>query len=353
MSVKPSADQNRQDLMRRATIRFVLIGFFFIGAQAVAAVPIEDYLERLDQAEGIVDELTEGDHEAPKVLNAVTIVRRLLPPQEEVVLGGQVMRVDNSWLHAAIDDVVKNVNGDIEQRRSMLIDIADRLYLLKERVYAAQSGQTVKADENRARIDRILARPDYRPDVEKESSVRKWLKRIWDAFIRFLSRILGTSKTASSPAGGGSFTGFSVLIYILIVAAAVIGIIRLIRRMRLNRDSKKEKETREILGEEIAEDVTAAELLAKATELARQGDYRTAIRRAYLALLVELEQRGKLRLHRSKTNRDYLDSLRSERELFPPFSTMTGTFERVWYGETRATEDEFNGFIVKYHETVK
>ncbi len=334
-------------------IFFVWIVCFFVVSPVNAAAPLKDYAERLGQAEKLVDELTEGDHPANKVLNAMATVRRLLPQREDAEFDGQVVRIDNIWLHAAIDDVIKKVNGDIEQRRSMLIDIADSLYLLKERVNAAQSGQNLKIDDQRARIESILARPDYRPDVEKESSFRKLLTRILDAIIRFLSRFGASPRNNPSPTGSGSFAGFRILLYVLVMAAAVFGVIKLIKRIKLRRKSKVEKDVREVLGEEIAEDATAADLLAKASDLAKQGDYRTAIRRAYIALLFELEQRGKLRLHRSKTNRDYLDSLRAERELFPTFSTMTGTFEQVWYGQTRATEDEFNGFISRYEETVK
>ena len=32
---------------------------------------------------------------------------------------------------------------------------------------------------------------------------------------------------------------------------------------------------------------------------------------------------------------------------------MTGAFEHVWYGEERATEEEFKEFVTLYQETVK
>src|SRR5262249_23360833 len=122
---------------------------------------------------------------------------------------------------------------------------------------------------------------------------------------------------------------------------------------RARRAPKKEGETREALGEEIAEDVTAADLFANASELARQGEYRKAIRRAYIALLCDLEQHGKLRLSRSKTNRDYLDAMRSEQLMYPTFSVMTNSFEHVWYGQERVAEDEFREFITLYQDLVK
>src|SRR5262249_31935924 len=132
-----------------------------------------------------------------------------------------------------------------------------------------------------------------------------------------------------------------------------VGAMYLIKYLAGLRRPRRERGTREVLGEVLDENVTATDLLSKASELARQGDYRAAIRRAYLSLLFEMEHRGRLQLHRSKTNRDYLNDLRSAHEVFQPFSAMTWVFERVWYGQTPATEDEFNGFLSRYQETLK
>jgi hypothetical protein len=252
-----------------------------------------------------------------------------------------------------IDDVVKNVNGDVEQRRSLIIELADRLFILHERVNANQSSTKLDAGARRPQLDQILARREYRVEEEQESSLRKLLKRLWDAFLRFLSMFRPAQRQAPVIKGGDSLTWFRIFILLVVFVAAAAGIWRLIKRIKHRQKSEKEKELREILGEEIPEDITVADLLSKANELARRGDYRTAIRRAYIASLFELEQRGKLRLHSSKTNRDYLDALRLEREIFPGFSTMTGVFERIWYGQIGASEDEFKGFIFQYDETLK
>jgi hypothetical protein len=119
------------------------------------------------------------------------------------------------------------------------------------------------------------------------------------------------------------------------------------------RRPKTTKESvREILGVEITDETTTENLLAAARALAQQGDFRGAIRRAYLALLYELEQRGKLRLHRAHTNRDYLNALRNETALYPAFASLTQNFERVWYGQTPATEIDFEGFLTGYQSVV-
>lgn len=121
---------------------------------------------------------------------------------------------------------------------------------------------------------------------------------------------------------------------------------------RNGRKEPGEPGPREILGEVISETATTEDLLTTARALAAQGDYRGAIRRAYIALLFELEQRGKLRLHRAKTNRDYLDALRDEAVLYPSFVALTRMFERIWYGHANATEFDFEGFLTGYEDAL-
>ena len=341
--------------LNRIQIRLsvTIIVYFFIISTVSASVPLKDYAGRLARAEATIDPLTEGDHTSSKVLAAMSVVKQLLPRTESVDFDREIVRVDNSWLHEEIENVVKNVNGDIEQRRSMLVEIADRLSALRESVNASQSQQSFDKNDRRAQIERILSRPEYRPEEQRESTLKKWLRKLLEALARFLSRFDRSPARESGSVNGGTINAFRILITCLVLGAVVYGLIMLLKRMRGGRKSDKEKKVREVLGEEIPEEISAADLLAKARELARQGDYRTAIRRAYIAALFELEQRGKLRLHRSKTNRDYLDAMRLEREIFPSFSVMTGTFENVWYGQRRVDEDEFNGFISRYQETVK
>jgi Domain of unknown function (DUF4129) len=72
-----------------------------------------------------------------------------------------------------------------------------------------------------------------------------------------------------------------------------------------------------------------------------------------LALLYELEQRGKVHLHRAKTNRDYLGELQNEPQIYPPVASLTNNYERVWYGDGAATLEDYAGFIEKYREVAR
>ncbi|MGE0130630.1 MAG: DUF4129 domain-containing protein [Blastocatellales bacterium] len=281
-------------------------------------------------------------------------VRRLLPANEKVEFSGSVIEVDNAWLHEDLNNVVQNAEGDIEQRHSMLSEISDRLANLQRSVKEAQATQGQALQDQRARLDNILARSEYQPEKDRESVLQVWVRKIKDFIIHLLEKLFGASPASAPRTGGaGLVIAFRILIFLVVIAALIFGAIKLAQRLQSRKKSEEETETREVLGEEIAEDATAADLFARASELARQGEYHKAIRRAYIALLCDLEQRGKLRLSRSKTNRDYLDAMRSEQRMYPSFSVMTNAFEHVWYGQERATEEEFQDFVALYHETVK
>ncbi len=358
--------ETRKDRMSRAIISAIWLSAWLaisfvvsvVSAQsasmtvsAQSASTTKGYAGRLQQAGQVIDELIEQESPAPTVVERMTAIKRLLPPGEEVETDGVVVRVDNSWLHELIDNIIKNADGDIEQRHSTLREIADRLNKLRQQVDGAQNQTVSSSQDQRARLESILARPEYQPDEKRESFLERWVRRLKELILRILARLFGGA-SALAP-GAGLVTVFRILIVLAVFAALPFAAIKLAQHLQARKKPGGKPEAREVLGEEIAQDVSAADLFAKAMELARQGEYRAAIRRAYLALLFELEERDKLRLHRSKTNRDYLNALRSEQQIYPSFSVMTNAFEHVWYGQEWATETEFEDFVTLYRETIK
>ncbi|HEX8998729.1 MAG TPA: DUF4129 domain-containing protein [Blastocatellia bacterium] len=335
--------------VRQFGLNFLLA--FLLAAPAFAAASAEEYAERLRQAEKVADNLIEGEPSPVEIVATMNSIKELLPQREDVEMNGQVIRADNSWLHEAINLVIKNANGDDEQVRSMLVEIADRLFQLEQRVSASQKQGGSAGQDQAGQLERILARPEYVPEEKKESSIRQWVNKLWSNFMSLLARLFGGRRSSPDGFGQGGVSTFRIVITLILLAAASFGLVKLLRRLQRRSRKNKDDDVREVLGEELADDVTAAELLTNANELARQGDFRSAIRRAYIALLCDLEQRGKVHLHRAKTNRDYLDELKPE-PLYPAFSIMTGAFEHVWYGHEQATESEYTDFITLYQETV-
>jgi hypothetical protein len=343
--------------MRSKTNQFHFAIAFLVSlcAPAVLAQGLSttgDYADRLDRAERMVIEAIE-QNSADQAL--ALMVKRLLPASEEVEFNGAITRVDNVWLHEAMNNVVRKAEGEAESRNSMLIEISARLARLRQSVEATKTAEARALQEQGEKLGKILSRPEYQPEEKRESTIERWIRRIKEFIHHWLIKLFGGSSARDPRSGGaGLVMIIRALIILVVVAAVIFGAVKLARRIQTrNKPGVEKAETREALGEEIAEDATATDLFAMASELARQGEYRKAIRRAYIALLCEFDQRGKLRLGRSKTNRDYLDAMRSEQRVFPTFSVMTSAFERSWYGQARATEEEFKNFVMLYQEAIK
>src|SRR5262245_5536618 len=290
---------------------FAIMLLFSLCALRVSAQgrsTVDDYANRLDLAERSVKEAIERNSLASELAAKMKEVKRLLPVSEVVEFNGATTRVDNAWLHEAAESAVKSAEGDADRRLQMLGEISARLARLRQSVKSAQTAEDRASQDQRARLDDILARPEYQLEEERESAIARWIRHIKEFIVRLLRRLFGGSAARAPQTGGaGLVMILRALIFLVVVAALVFGAAKLLRRIQPRRKPAKEAETREALGEEIPEYATAADLFAMASDLARQGEYRKAIRRAYIALLCDLDQRGKLRLGRSKTNRDYLD----------------------------------------------
>ena len=103
-----------------------------------------------------------------------------------------------------------------------------------------------------------------------------------------------------------------------------------------------------MLGEHLEPDESAVDLLSEAEALARQGELRAAIRKAYIALLVELGDRKIISLAQHKTNRDYLRSVSGIPVLYSKMTGLTDSFELHWYGFANATLDDWHHFRAAY-----
>ncbi|MBO0724290.1 MAG: DUF4129 domain-containing protein [Blastocatellia bacterium] len=340
--------------MRSRTNLYFAIAFLVslcaLPARALGQSTVGDYAKRLAMAERAVNEAVERNSPASELAPMTSEVKRLLPASEEVEFNGAITRVDNAWLHEAMNNVVKTAESDIRRRIGMLSEISARLARLRESVKAAQTAEDRAEQDRRARLDGILARAEYQTEEKLESSMSRWVRQIIDSIFRLLIRLFG-----GAPRTGvaGVVLVLRALIFLVVIAALTYGAVKFVQRFQPRPKQPKETEAREALGEKIDEDATTAELFATASELARQGEYRKAIRRTYIALLCDFDQRGKLRLGLSKTNRDYLDTMRSEQLIYPTFSVMTLAFERAWYGQERATEEEFQNFVALYQEAIK
>jgi hypothetical protein len=158
-----------------------------------------------------------------------------------------------------------------------------------------------------------------------------------------------------SPGSSNLFTLLTQIFVVLLAGGVLVYVLRFFLPMLVNRRGarrKQKKEARVVLGETLQPDQSASDLLGEAEQLARQGDLRGAIRKAYIALLVELGDRKVISLAQHKTNRDYLRAVRKVEPLYSSMKWLTDQFELHWYGFANASQDDWNAFRAAYHRAL-
>ena len=206
-----------------------------------------------------------------------------------------------------------------------------------------QQSQTLESkDAAKKRLETILARPEYASAVKGPNA----LTRLWRDFVEWIKKFLPKPRAAQS----GSAAWLEVVAKIAVIIAAVALVVflgrHLIKRFKRTKKIKppKKKQPRIVLGERLEPEQTATDLLSEAEALARSGELRAAIRKAYIALLVELGDRKIISLAQHKTNRDYLNALRGLPPLHSRMRGLTDSFERHWYGFAEANQSDWQKF---------
>ncbi len=335
------------------SLGLLLFAFCVLPCPGWATASLENYVGRVEEAAKLATDAVENDYRRTEENELLRRITDLVPSTEDVARtadGKDLTHVDNSWLQQAIEKLDAK---DEDVRYAQFVEMANRLQALSRSLRASLDTEAApQANATRDRLQQILARSEYRPEEEKDSAIQGWLRKIRQRINDLLTKLFFGSAPKSAP-NPGSLQAIRWLIIAALVASLVWATVLLLRRLQLRQAKLKNDEmddVREILGEQFDADVTSDDLLKTAAEMARKGEYRLAIRRAYLALLYELEQRGKLHLHRAKTNRDYLGELQHEPSMYPSVATLTNNYERVWYGHGAATMEDYARFIEKYRE---
>ena len=282
----------------------------------------------------------------------VEAVRRRLPPRERGEWAGESMEADNAWLHSSLEAYLNA--SDPDSRAELLTRAAERLAALLNRLEEA-AGLSAPApprdkDAEKGRLASILRRPEFQPKAVQETALRRLFKRLQE----WLRALLPESAPLRPGAAPGATRAAQIIVYALafVVVAYVLwrfGPALLRRRAK----TKPERGARVVLGEVVGPEQMANDLLAEAERAARAGDLRGAIRKAYVALLTELGDRGLLRLARHKTNRDYLEAVRTRAALHREMQPLTEAFERHWYGAEAASETDWAGFRARCRQAME
>lgn len=339
-----------------AALRFTLIILLLsLSASDASGKSLSEYHLQLREAITVLDTMSQHDESeseadrSSRVSKTIASIRLALPERDSVQIGDNTIAVNNGWLHRELNTYEKTP----ADRNATLTRILERLRALEHRVdeFDREGRTAVDKAEATKRLTEILQRPEYTRNVQGESA----LARLWNQLLKWLQQFIPKPKPLA-PGSAGWISQVAQVLVVLLALAVIAYVIKNFapRIFRGGRAKKKVKEgPRIVLGETLAADESAGDILASAEALARRGELRAAIRKAYIALLVELGERKILSLAQHKTNRDYLRAMREVEPLHTNVKQLTDSFERHWYGFALATDSDWTNFRARYNQAIQ
>jgi hypothetical protein len=185
-------------------------------------------------------------------------------------------------------------------------------------------------------LTHILSRPEFQWAESAPNPVSNWIQKILDAINLWLNRVLDVTFNVAG-------SDLTAAIMAVILAAILFFVFRTLFADFMNEVQLTPESSEE-------EPLTSEAAFAKAQQLSRGGDYRAAVRYLYLSTLLILDERGVMRYHRSRTNREYLRSLANSPELSGPLAEVIDVFDNVWYGYHSLEEESFKHFSDRVEE---
>ncbi len=335
-----------------------LLGTLPVRAAVSEEMSLAEYRARLAQAREILENATQTPvTQAPTLDNdeaegTVAYLDQRLPPRDRETLyrllperpvittSAGRLTVDNRRLRAALDELCQSREA---------IDVDERLQSMKAHLAILEHHASDVPDGPTANAQEILAREDFQP-IRKTKTP---LEHLQEWLVAWLERILGKLPQGqqSDAESGGLWSNqwAQIGLWVGITLLLASGVVWLARRLR-RPSTEAEDGTRIILGEAVALDLDADDLLAQAQAAAEAGDWRQAVRKVYIALLHELDRREVISLNPAWTNREYLSAVRAQARLYPAMHELTDRFDRLWYGQHQGSREDYERCLSRYQE---
>ena len=195
----------------------------------------------------------------------------------------------------------------------------------------ATAAATTDHANERGAMRQVLAGRDFRnleTSTARDTLLEKlgeWLNRLWENATKFQARAAWVGR---------------VIVWGFILAVCVglaWGLLQLERRWRIRLVPESDGAA---AGAASARDWQL--WLADARRSAGAGRWREAIHFVYWATISRLESRRLWPADRARTPREYLALVASEDPRRAGLSTLTGSFERTWYGGRAAGESDYH-----------
>lgn len=142
----------------------------------------------------------------------------------------------------------------------------------------------------------------------------------------------------------------NIIVYVIVGGLILYILYMVLINLRGSKGKKKESLSKIVDGGDAIEDIRELDVDPLLREALASGNYRLAIRICFLGMLKKLDEGGKIRWKKDKTNRDYLGELFNANYHFDDVRRLTLDYERVWYGEHELSSERYQAIISSFGE---
>jgi hypothetical protein len=293
-----------------------------VGGTPVEGVSRARFLADLDTLTAEIAAV-ENAIDAPRLAERVAALghRSDAPPPGEkapnrwrVSDGNEHTDISNRWLLAALIGAPSRPGDWLAARAA----IVGRLQSISAEIASGAGDRAQTRAQARAAVETILARGEF-----QQSAVSRWRERLQERVGQWFEdvlRLLG--------AGRGTARGTALVFAWAAAIAALAGLGFWLARTIADHPRSAGLE----LAAGPAQRPRARDLALRALRAARLGQTREAVRCAYGAALVRLEEQGAWRIDDARTPREYLPILPATDSRHAALFDLTRRFEQVWYG---------------------
>lgn len=305
------------------------------------------------------------------------VIQNAINELESVEGAGVSLQGDSSTNYAQVDNTA--IINELGADNPNLNAVEQALSVLSRQLHAGAASYlpgTLDGSRAASQLRRILSAPafDYEKDLSPLQRLVRWLSglsgqadpggTLWRWFIALAAALasgllaflvserlnrwlrLGLSLVVGLLVGAAFYIGLNavdITIKVLgLVGLAVAVIAAALIFSGVGRAAGPSSKPRTISELAAVLGMHAAEARRKAEEAASDRDYRSAIRYRCLALLLALDEAGKLTFDRAATNREYL--FRAQGSLHDALQPLLTRFDEVWYGNRAASEQEWQDY---------
>jgi Domain of unknown function (DUF4129) len=246
-----------------------------------------------------------------------------IPESWRVVDGDERVDVSASWLIAALVAAPAKPEAWPATRAALV----RRLKGIGDEVASAGDANRARSRaQARAAVETILAGSEF-----QQSAASRWREQLQERVGQWVEDLLGRFG-----AGRGGARRTALVFAWAAAIAALIGLGYWLARTIADHPRGAPLS----LGSSVAPRPRARDLALRALAAARLGQTREAVRCAYGAALVRLEEQGVWRIDDARTPREYLPMLPTTDSRHPAVLDLTRRFEQIWYGNRAAADDD-------------